>query len=144
LESPITPSQVRSTPALWSNIRKLVFGMLDGSNLQNFGFTKSDNGWPIFYKVSSVFHDPAKRVSIPDPRDPARTLEMSWSTITEASEASSVIFQNNVELKKTIQDNSKLLVALKKDSEDLASSIKSDKESFERLSMPTDVKEDVL
>jgi hypothetical protein len=33
--------------------------MLDGSNLERFGFAKSENGWPIFYRVSDLFADPA-------------------------------------------------------------------------------------
>lgn len=144
LESPITPSQVRSTPALWSNIRKLVFGMLDGSNLQNFGFTKSDNGWPIFYKVSSVFHDPAKKLTIPDPSDPSKTLEMSWSTLTEASEASSTIFQSNVDLKKSIQDSLQELVALKKEADEATASLKTDKELLVKMSGAGEVKEESI
>ncbi len=59
LVSPVTPSDVRSTPALWEDVRNLVFGMLDGSNLERFGFAKSENGWPIFYRVSDLFADPA-------------------------------------------------------------------------------------
>lgn len=144
IESPITPSQVRSTPALWSNIRKLVFGMLDGSNLQNFGFTKSDNGWPIFYNVSSVFHDPAKRLTIPDPSDPTKTIEMSWSTLTEASEASSAIYQENVDLKKSIQESLKQLVALKKETDEAAQAIKAGQEALDSWSSIHDVKEEVL
>lgn len=59
LVSPVTPSDVRSTPALWADIRALVFGMLDGSNLEKFGFAHGENGWPIFYRVSDLFADPA-------------------------------------------------------------------------------------
>lgn len=59
LVSPVTPSDVRSTPALWEDIRSLVFGMLDGSKLEKFGFSESENGWPIFYRVSDLFADPA-------------------------------------------------------------------------------------
>ena len=32
---------------------------MDGSNLSQFGITRSDNGWPVFYRVDSVFPDPA-------------------------------------------------------------------------------------
>lgn len=82
LRSPVTPSDVRSTPELWGNIRDIVFGMLDGSNLDRFGFVRSENGWPIFYRVSDLFADPATRIRV-DPGDPG-SQELSWSRSTEA------------------------------------------------------------
>jgi hypothetical protein len=142
LESPITPSQVRSTPELWSSIRKLVFGMLDGSNLQNFGFTKSDNGWPIFYKVSSVFHDPAKKLSIPDPNDPDKTLELSWSNLTEASEASGAIFQSNADLKNSIQETLQELVALRREADEAIVALEADRELLSKRPSAAELQEE--
>jgi len=82
LRSPVTPSDVRSTPELWGSIRDIVFGMLDGSNLDRFGFARSENGWPIFYRVSDLFADPATRIRV-DPGNPG-SQELSWSRSTEA------------------------------------------------------------
>jgi hypothetical protein len=76
LVSPVTPSDVRSTPVLWEDMRKLVFGMLDGSNLEKFGYPKSENGWPIFYRVSDLFADPA--VSLTNDGDSSQD-GVSWS-----------------------------------------------------------------
>lgn len=112
LQSPITPSRVRSTPDLWVSIRKLVFGMLDGSNLKNFGFQKSENGWPIFYKASTLFHDPAKKLKVVDPEDPEKFIELSWGNLMDASSASQAIFSKNRKLQEEIQHNLADLVDL--------------------------------
>jgi hypothetical protein len=82
LRSPVTPSEVRSTPELWRGIRDIVFGMLDGSNLGRFGFAQSENGWPIFYRVSDLFADPATQIRI-NPDD-SESMNLSWSRPTEA------------------------------------------------------------
>ena len=82
LVSPVTPSEVRSTPALWTNIRDLVFGMLDASNLERLGYPESENGWPIFYRVSDLFADPATKIEVA--ADEGEPIELSWSKSTDA------------------------------------------------------------
>ena len=82
ISSPFVPSQVRSTPVLWSSIRKLTFGLLDGSNLHDFGYQRSESGWPIFYRLSSLFHDPFDVLKISD-SDGDR--EIKWSGLADAS-----------------------------------------------------------
>lgn len=86
LISPVTPSHSRSTPELWTKIRKLVFGMLDGANLEQFGVQRSENGLPVFYRVSALFNDPAEKLSIQKPDNLDETLEVDWSSIGEAPE----------------------------------------------------------
>jgi hypothetical protein len=56
--------------------------MLDGSNLGRFGFAQSENGWPIFYRVSDLFADPATQIRI-NPDD-SESMNLSWSRPTEA------------------------------------------------------------
>ena len=82
LVSPVTPSEVRSTPALWTNIRDLVFGMLDASNLDRLGYPESENGWPIFYRVSDLFADPATKIQV-EAAD-HEPIELSWTRSTDA------------------------------------------------------------
>jgi hypothetical protein len=82
LVSPVTPSEVRSTPALWTNIRDLVFGMLDASNLERLGYPESENGWPIFYRVSDLFADPATKIDVG--AEEGESLELSWTKSTDA------------------------------------------------------------
>jgi len=38
----------KATPRLWSGIRRLLFGMLDGSDLTEFGIQESDGLLPVF------------------------------------------------------------------------------------------------
>lgn len=82
LVSPVTPSEVRSTPALWTNIRDLVFGMLDASNLERLGYPESENGWPIFYRVSDLFADPATKIEVG--AEDGQPIELSWTKSTDA------------------------------------------------------------
>ena len=87
LVSPVTPSHVRSTPELWNKLRRLVFGMLDGSNLEQFGVTKSDNGWPIFYKVAAVFNDPSQKLSVMNPESAdAEQMDLDWNAVARVPE----------------------------------------------------------
>lgn len=83
IRSPFIPSQVRSTPALWTSIRKLTFGLLDGSNLGQFGYQRGENGWPIFYRVSSMFHDPANVLTVSQ-GDGSGQTELDWSSVSKA------------------------------------------------------------
>ena len=84
LVSPVSASDVRSTPELWSNIRDLVFGMLDASNLERLGYPASENGLPIFYRVSDLFADPASHINVGSPEGAEEPVELSWSRSTEA------------------------------------------------------------
>jgi hypothetical protein len=86
LHSPVGNSPVRSTPELWEKIRKLVFGFLDGSNLHLFGIPRADNGWPIFYRVSSMFSDPSDVLTVPDPVDRKKELALKWMDLAQAGE----------------------------------------------------------
>lgn len=89
LVSPVIPSKVRSTPDLWTNLRQLIFGMLDGSNLEKFGVQKTESGWPIFYKVSSLFKDPAQKLQLPDPEAfGEKQIELNWNDIKKTEELS--------------------------------------------------------
>ena len=126
LVSPVTLSKVRSTPELWSNLRKLIFGMLDGSNLQNFGFSRGDNGWPIFYKVASVFNDPGKRLEVPDPEDENKTILISWKGLVEATNAEAQTFQKIKAIGEEITQGLSEIVSLNLKKEELTSQLESD------------------
>ena len=83
--SPVTPSHVKSSPELWARVRKLIFGMLDGSNLDQFGVPRSDNGWPVIYRVAALFNDPSKRTPIlnPETLDAEVPIELSWEELSK-------------------------------------------------------------
>ena len=87
LVSPVTPSHVRSTPELWNRLRRLVFGMLDGSNLEQFGVTKGDNGWAIFYRVAALFNDPSHKLKVVNPEtENNQQMDLDWNSVASVPE----------------------------------------------------------
>lgn len=84
LVSPVGRSNLRSTPTLWESIRKLVFGFVDGSNLGQFGVDRSDNGWPIFYRISMIFQDPADSLEVADPVKNNERKTFGWGSADQA------------------------------------------------------------
>jgi hypothetical protein len=118
LVSPVTPSHVKSTPELWSRMRKLIFGMLDGSNLDQFGVQKTENGWPVIYRVASVFNDPSKKTQILNPEllDAEQPLELTWEELSQypdllksfSEKRSSIDGESQKELAKLVKLNEEL------------------------------------
>jgi hypothetical protein len=118
LVSPVTPSRVKSTPELWSRMRKLIFGMLDGSNLDQFGVQKTENGWPVIYRVASVFNDPSKKTQILNPEllDAEKPLELTWEELSQypdllksfSEKRSSIDGESQKELAKLVKLNEEL------------------------------------
>ena len=118
LVSPVTPSHVKSTPELWSRMRKLIFGMLDGSNLDQFGVQKTENGWPVIYRVASVFNDPSKKTQILNPEllDAEKPLELTWEELSQypdllksfSERRSSIDGESQKELAKLVKLNEEL------------------------------------
>lgn len=118
LVSPVTPSHVKSTPELWSRMRKLIFGMLDGSNLDQFGVQKTENGWPVIYRVASVFNDPSKKTQILNPEllDAEKPLELTWEELSQypdllksfSEKRSSIDGESQKELAKLVKLNEEL------------------------------------
>jgi hypothetical protein len=100
--------------------------MLDGSNLQNFGFKKGDNGWPIFYKVSSIFNDPGRELQIPDPSDESKMVNIGWNGLTEATEASLETFNRITSVQEDITKGVEEIVALQAKIEELKTQLDHD------------------
>jgi hypothetical protein len=148
LVSPVTPSKVRSTPELWNKLRRLVFGMLDGSNLEQFGVTKSDNGWPIFYKVSAVFNDPSQKLSVMNPEsDNAERMDLDWNAVARVPEINGQFHAKTrtleIENEKTLEQ----LVSIRQeiDAKNLRiSALKSRLEELQPKSQSEDVEEEAL
>lgn len=79
---PVSFSGVRSTPALWSDIRQSIFALLDGSNQEKYGFVDQSGAeptFPIFYRVADLFTDPAGTKKLPDPELPDVQVELGWA-----------------------------------------------------------------
>lgn len=86
LVSPVGRASEISTPELWEKIRKLVFGMLDGSNQHLFGIEKGENGSPIFYNLGDLFPDPNLSVKVNGITD-GEELVLNWDSYDQWLEA---------------------------------------------------------
>jgi hypothetical protein len=116
LVSPVTPSHVRSTPELWNKLRRLVFGMLDGSNLEQFNVPKTDNGWPIFYKVAAVFNDPSEKLSVMNPEsDDKKQMDLDWNAVARVPEINGQFHAASRTLELENQKTLEQLVAIRQD-----------------------------
>lgn len=124
LNSPVGNSPVRSTPELWEKIRKLVFGFLDGSNLQLFGIKREENGWPIFYRVSSMFSDPAESLSVPDPTDESKRVSLKWMDLAQASNTQTALTHQTVKTRDAMSGSLQKVVKSKEEIETLEEEIR--------------------
>ncbi len=109
LVSPVGRSSLRSTPGLWERIRKLVFGFMDGSNLSQFGVMKSENGWPVFYRVTSSFPDPSDKIK-PELEEFSSEREFGWGSTVEAQEYVAELLQKQASSKSEMQEHLAKLV----------------------------------
>ena len=84
---------VRSTPVLWSSLREMVFGSLDGSgDLEERGFVRVEGRTPVFGRVADVIHDPLDTWSPPSnceaPRCPPSSSPSTGAPMTRCAIAS--------------------------------------------------------
>ncbi len=85
LISPISSTARRTPTQIWQKIRKLVFGMLDGGNLTEYGIEpKDDVGVPVFSKVTDVIQDPNFVKKITNSKSDHK-IEMNWQNLEEAN-----------------------------------------------------------
>lgn len=109
LVSPVGRSNLRSTPGLWERIRKLVFGFMDGSNLSQFGVPKSDNGWPVFYRVTSSFPDPADKIRA-ELSDTDAKAEFGWGSTQDAQKYVGELTRKQADAKEQMQSQLAIVV----------------------------------
>jgi len=109
IKAPFAEVPAKSNPVLWSNMRDLVFGSLDGSNLDKFKFPKGPNGWPIFYQVSKVFSDPAKTLDLDLTGDDKVDLQINWSRAVDAKTLAEKLLVENETLKIGLTEPAKTL-----------------------------------
>jgi hypothetical protein len=112
----------RSTPKLWSSIRRIVFGMLDGSDLTEFGITENDGRVPVFAKTSQIIFDPSDAFQIPSEyHKELRTEALSWDNLEQvdtliqiASSKVSALRQKEDELARQISETDDQIDALQR------------------------------
>lgn len=109
LVSPVGRSNLRSTPGLWERIRKLVFGFMDGSNLSQFGVQRSDNGWPVFYHVTSSFPDPADKIR-PELSEVDARAEFGWGSTQDAQNYVGELTRKQADAKDQMQSQLAIVV----------------------------------
>lgn len=64
LVTPYLKRATKSSAELWGDIRRLVFGMLDGSDLKKFGLHPQDDLLPVFNNVAQLVQDPNEAYEI--------------------------------------------------------------------------------
>ncbi len=88
MKAPVRLSETRSTPALWSSIREMVFGALDGgSDLSNKGFPLVNTTVrPIFRRVSDLFPHPDESFQVASEQElpEGSGEEIRWENLGDA------------------------------------------------------------
>ena len=87
LVTPFRKTQTASRPGLWSDIRQMIYGFLEGGDLHKFGIENFDGRYPIFSKVSDVIQDPKEVQKVPaEIADLSEVKEINWKNIDVAEE----------------------------------------------------------
>jgi len=87
LITPYLKRVTKSSAELWTSLRKLVFGMLDGSDLSKFGLTPQDERVPVFSNVAQLIQDPNSKISISDEVQRELNIEnINWQNLEIAEE----------------------------------------------------------
>ena len=71
---------VTASSKLWSGIRRIIFGLLDGSSLEEYGITTENGPLPVFAGVRSVMQDPTDNWSAPQTfKKDAAVNSLKWN-----------------------------------------------------------------
>jgi len=120
LVAPLQRKSWRTSPILWEKIRRIIFGMLDGSDLSDIGVTPTEGRVPVFGKTSQVIQDPKEKfVFEAELRDSLKLEEISWKNLDSATEVLQKfdvkMNEFNLEMNETLDK----LVQINKELEDL-------------------------
>jgi hypothetical protein len=87
LVMPFRRTSTTSRGALWSDLRQLIYGFLEGGDLSKFGIKESNGRYPIFSKVSDVIQDPKECWTIGTELEGLSEIKVvGWSNIDQAPE----------------------------------------------------------
>jgi hypothetical protein len=87
LVAPFRRSSTTSRESLWSEMRQLIYGILEGADLSKFDIQSSDGLYPIFSKVSDVIQDPKECWTIGSELQGLSEIKVvGWSNIDQAPE----------------------------------------------------------
>ena len=87
LVTPFRRTNTASRPGLWSDIRQLIYGFLEGGDLTKYGVENFDGRFPIFSKVGDLIQDPKEVHPVPGPlADLSDITEITGKNIDQAEE----------------------------------------------------------
>jgi hypothetical protein len=85
LVTPFRSSSTASRPGLWSDIRQLIYGFLEGGDLSKYDIKDSNGRFPIFSKVGDLIQDPKEVHPVPGPlANLSEITEITWKNIDQA------------------------------------------------------------
>lgn len=120
LVTPFRKTSTASRPSLWSDMRQLVYGFLEGGDLKKFGINDSDNKYPIFSKVADVIQDPLEYWEVgPEIAALSDVKIINWTNIDRAPELVEIHSAHLVERKNELDSKLNQLVEIDKKINDL-------------------------
>jgi len=85
LVTPFRRTNTASRPGLWSDIRQLIYGFLEGGDLSKYGVENFNGRFPIFSKVGDLIQDPKEVHPVPGPlAELSDITEITWKNIDQA------------------------------------------------------------
>ena len=104
LIAPFRKTSTTSRPTLWSEIRQLVFGFLEGGDLNKFGIQDVNGSYPMIPKVQDLIQDPKEKWTFGSELAPLNKVnEINWSNLGDAHKLQD--FQNrHINTRKTELD----------------------------------------
>jgi len=113
LISPFLKRATKSSANLWRDIRKLVFGMLDGSDLTKFGLNPQDDRVPVFAHVSQVIQDPNDKYEVTDDiRKELSISSINWQNLEVTDSVIGVENRKLQDLREKLESNLKRTVEI--------------------------------
>jgi len=121
LVTPFRKTATSSRPTLWSDLRALVYGFLEGGELSRFGIKDDDDGrYPIFSKVGDVIQDPREAWNIdPAISELSDVKQINWTNIDRASELLDIHSGHVLEKKRELDSKLSEIVEIDKKIKDL-------------------------
>ncbi|CAN2190955.1 hypothetical protein MCEMRE182_00515 [Candidatus Nanopelagicaceae bacterium] len=121
LVTPFRRTSTTSRPSLWSDLRQLVYGFLEGGELTKFGIKDSNGRYPMFSKVSDVIQDPQETWSIGTELQGLSEIKVvGWANIDKAPELVEIHTAHVAERRKVLDEKLNRLVEIDKKIKELA------------------------
>jgi hypothetical protein len=115
LVTPFRRTSTTSRPSLWSDLRQLVYGFLEGGELTKFGIKDSNGRYPMFSKVSDVIQDPQETWSIGSELQGLSEIKVvGWANIDKAPELVEIHTAHVAERRKVLDEKLNRIVEIDK------------------------------